>query len=56
MNGRLSNHFPATLAGLCSRLAGAYRRPGTYHGVVIVSAGNISPVRAHFTVNWPEPA
>jgi hexosaminidase len=30
-----------------------YSRPGTYHGEVIVTAGNAGPVRAHFTVNWP---
>jgi hexosaminidase len=30
-----------------------YPRPGTYRGVVIVSAGNIGPVRAGFTVTWP---
>ena len=30
-----------------------YARPGTYHGVVIASAGNARPVRAHFTVTWP---
>jgi len=27
-----------------------YARPGTYRGVVIASAGNAKPVRAHFTV------
>jgi hexosaminidase len=27
-----------------------YAHPGTYHGVVIASAGNAGPVRAHFTV------
>lgn len=32
--------------------AHAYARPGTYHGVVIVSAGNAGPVRARFTVTW----
>jgi len=31
----------------------AYSRRGTYHGVVIVSAGNSKPVRANFTVTWP---
>jgi len=30
-----------------------YRHPGTYHGVVVVSAGNAKPVRADFTVIWP---
>jgi hexosaminidase len=30
-----------------------YARPGTYHGVVIVSAGNATPVRAGFTAVWP---
>ena len=30
-----------------------YPHPGTYRGLVIVSAGNSGPVRAHFTVNWP---
>jgi hexosaminidase len=30
-----------------------YARPGTYHGVVIVSAGNVGPVRAEFTVIRP---
>jgi hexosaminidase len=30
-----------------------YPHPGTYHGVVIVSAGNSGPVRAQFTVTWP---
>jgi hexosaminidase len=30
-----------------------YRHPGTYHGVVIVSAGNARPVRADFTAIWP---
>ena len=29
-----------------------YAHPGTYHGVVIASAGNARPVRAHFTVTW----
>jgi len=29
-----------------------YARPGTYHGVVTVSAGNAAPVRADFTVTW----
>jgi hexosaminidase len=30
-----------------------YAHPGTYHGVVVVSAGNAAPVRAGFTVVWP---
>jgi hexosaminidase len=30
-----------------------YPHPGTYRGLVIASAGNSGPVRAHFTVNWP---
>jgi hypothetical protein len=30
-----------------------YARPGTYHGVVIVSAGNVRPARADFTVIRP---
>ena len=30
-----------------------YPHPGTYRGVVIVSAGNSGPVRARFTVNSP---
>jgi hypothetical protein len=30
-----------------------YARPGTYHGTVIVSAGNAGPVRADFTATWP---
>ena len=30
-----------------------YRHPGTYHGVVIVSAGNAAPVRAGFTAIRP---
>jgi hexosaminidase len=30
-----------------------YAHPGTYHGVVIVSAGNASPVQAGFTAVWP---
>jgi hexosaminidase len=30
-----------------------YPRPGTYHGVVIASAGNAKPVTAPFTVIWP---
>jgi hexosaminidase len=30
-----------------------YARPGTYHGVVIVSAGNVGPARADFTVIRP---
>jgi len=29
-----------------------YAHPGTYHGQVIVSAGNATPVRADFTVTW----
>jgi hexosaminidase len=29
-----------------------YPRRGTYHGVVIVSAGNAGPVLAHFTAIW----
>jgi hexosaminidase len=29
-----------------------YARPGTYHGVVTVSAGNARPVSADFTVTW----
>ena len=29
-----------------------YAHPGTYHGVVIASAGNAKPVRANFTVTW----
>jgi hexosaminidase len=29
-----------------------YPHPGTYHGAVIVSAGNSKPVRAAFTVTW----
>jgi len=31
----------------------AYARPGTYRGVVIVSAGDAGPVRADFTVIRP---
>ncbi|MGH3421346.1 MAG: hypothetical protein ACRDOD_17370, partial [Streptosporangiaceae bacterium] len=30
-----------------------YAHPGTYHGVVIVSAGNAAPVQAAFTAVWP---
>jgi hexosaminidase len=30
-----------------------YPHPGTYRGVVTVSAGNSRPARAHFTVTWP---
>ena len=30
----------------------AYAHPGTYHGVVLVSAGNGQPVRADFTVTY----
>jgi hexosaminidase len=30
-----------------------YAHPGTYHGVVTVSAGNAAPVRAGFTATWP---
>jgi len=30
-----------------------YAHPGTYHGVVLVSAGNAGPVRAAFTAIWP---
>ena len=30
-----------------------YPHPGTYRGVVVVSAGNSKPVRANFTVTWP---
>ena len=30
-----------------------YPHPGTYPGVVIVSAGNSKPARANFTVAWP---
>ncbi len=29
-----------------------YAHPGTYHGVVTVTAGNATPVRADFTVTW----
>ena len=30
-----------------------YPHPGTYRGVVVVSAGNSGPVRAGFSVTWP---
>ena len=30
-----------------------YAHPGTYHGVVIASAGNARTVRAPFTATWP---
>jgi hexosaminidase len=30
-----------------------YARRGTYHGEVIVTAGNAAPVKAAFTVTWP---
>jgi hexosaminidase len=30
-----------------------YPRRGTYHGVVVVSAGNAAPVRVGFTAIWP---
>ena len=30
-----------------------YARPGTYHGVVTLSAGNVTPVTANFTAVWP---
>ena len=30
-----------------------YARPGTYHGVVTLSAGNATPVSANFTAVWP---
>jgi hypothetical protein len=30
----------------------AYAHRGTYHGVVIASAGSARLVRAHFTVTW----
>jgi hypothetical protein len=30
-----------------------YAHPGTYHGEVIVSAGDATPVRADFTASWP---
>jgi hexosaminidase len=30
----------------------SYPRRGTYHGVVIVTAGNAAPARAPFTVTW----
>ena len=30
-----------------------YPRQGTYHGTVVVSAGNAGPVRAAFTAVWP---
>lgn len=33
--------------------AHTYAHPGTYHGVVTVSAGNAGPVRADFTAIWP---
>jgi hypothetical protein len=33
--------------------AHTYARPGTYHGVVTVSAGSSKPVRANFTVTRP---
>ena len=26
-----------------------YARPGTYHGVVVISAGSAAPVRVHVT-------
>jgi hexosaminidase len=29
-----------------------YAHPGTYHGVVTISAGNAAPVKADFTVTW----
>jgi hexosaminidase len=29
-----------------------YAHPGTYHGVVTVTAGNAGPVKADFTVTW----
>ena len=29
-----------------------YAHPGTYHGVAIISAGNVTPVSADFTVTW----
>ena len=31
----------------------SYPHPGTYHGTVVVSAGNAGPVRAAFTAVWP---
>ena len=33
--------------------AHTYARPGTYHGVVTLSAGNATPVTAAFTASWP---
>jgi hypothetical protein len=30
----------------------AYAHHGTYHGVVIASAGRAKPVMARFTVTW----
>jgi hypothetical protein len=30
-----------------------YARPGTYHGVVTITAGNATPVTANFTARWP---
>jgi hypothetical protein len=30
----------------------SYAHPGTYHGVVTLSAGNAGPVTASFTVVW----
>jgi hexosaminidase len=30
-----------------------YAHPGTYHGVVTLSAGNAAPVTADFTAVWP---
>jgi hexosaminidase len=30
-----------------------YAHPGTYHGVVTLSAGSAAPVTADFTVTWP---
>jgi hexosaminidase len=30
-----------------------YPHPGTYHGTVVISAGNAGPVRAGFTAVWP---
>ena len=29
-----------------------YARPGTYHGVVTITAGNAAPVTANFTARW----
>jgi hexosaminidase len=29
-----------------------YTRPGTYHGVVTITAGNAAPVAANFTARW----